>query len=158
GTQTPFSFQSLARDPIFWNSIFFGLALGMGVASKINAIVLAVALPGALAVRFIRKPSVNPQLDESNTPSTSLPSGHSLLLIAYLIAGALAKLITFRIFQPYAFIGLLPNSQWISNLKEQYAQASGTADLPWNLQWTRRTHLYSFTNLTVWGLGLPLGI
>jgi hypothetical protein len=32
------------------------------------------------------------------------------------------------------------------------------SDLPWNLQWARRTHLYSFKNLTVWGLGLPLGI
>src|SRR6185295_10900504 len=31
-------------------------------------------------------------------------------------------------------------------------------DLPWNLQWARRSHLYSFVNLTVWGLGLPLGI
>ncbi|MDP1997251.1 MAG: DUF2298 domain-containing protein, partial [Gallionella sp.] len=26
------------------------------------------------------------------------------------------------------------------------------------LQWARRSHLYSFENLTVWGLGLPLGI
>ncbi len=43
-------------------------------------------------------------------------------------------------------------------MKEIQAQATGLADLPWNLQWARRTHLFSFTNLTVWGLGLPLGI
>ncbi|HEX2698030.1 MAG TPA: DUF2298 domain-containing protein, partial [Anaerolineales bacterium] len=148
-----FSFRSLTRDPILWNSILFGLALGLGAASKINAIVLAIVLPGALALRFTRRPSTSNESDQS--PSST---GYWLPITVYLIAGGLGTLLAFRIFQPYAFIGLLPNSQWISNLKEQYAQASGTADLPWNLQWTRRTHLYSFANLTVWGLGLPLGI
>jgi YYY domain-containing protein len=152
--RTPFSFALLIRDPVFWNSIFFGLALGLGAASKINAAVLAVALPGALALRFGRKPS----LDHLSDPASNLLNENWLPITLYLIAGALATLLAFRIFQPYAFVGLLPNLQWIGNLKEQYAQATGTADLPWNLQWTRRTHLYSFTNLTVWGLGLPLGI
>ena len=36
--------------------------------------------------------------------------------------------------------------------------AKGDADVPWSLQWARRSHLFSFENLTVWGLGLPLGI
>lgn len=164
-TRPAFSFAPLIRDPVFLNSIFFGLALGMGAASKINAIVLAVALPGALAVRFFRQPFAHPQQNESNDQSASLSTArwsltteHWLLITACLLAGGLATLFTFRIFQPYAFVGLLPNMQWIANLKEQYAQATGTADLPWNLQWTRRTRLYSFTNLTVWGLGLPLGI
>src|SRR5574341_600676 len=151
-TRRAFSFATLIHDPVLWNSIFFGLALGLGAASKINAVVLAVVLPGALALRFMRKPSEDHPLESDR------PTEHWLLLTIYLLAGGLATLLTFRIFQPYAFIGLLPNMQWIANLKEQYAQATGTADLPWNLQWTRRTHLYSFTNLTVWGLGLPLGI
>ena len=30
--------------------------------------------------------------------------------------------------------------------------------MPFALQWAQRSHLFSFTNLTVWGLGLPLGI
>jgi hypothetical protein len=81
-----------------------------------------------------------------------------LLIAACLIAGGLAAFISFRIFQPYAFDGLLPNQQWIANIQEQRAQAKGDADLPWNLQWARRSHLYSFMNLTTWGLGLPLGI
>ncbi len=74
------------------------------------------------------------------------------------MAGGFATIISFRIFQPYAFDGLRLNPQWVANISEQRVQASGEADLPWNLQWARRTHLYSFTNLTVWGLGLPLGI
>ena len=67
-------------------------------------------------------------------------------------------LITFRIFQPYAFDEIIPNERWVENIAEQRGQARGDADLPWNLQWARRTHLYSFENLTIWGLGLPLGI
>jgi len=158
GTRAAFSFASLIRDSVFWNSIFFGLALGLGAASKINAIVLNVALPAALALRFGRHFSFGPQLSEPDPEHQSLKDERWLLMAVYLIAGGLAALLIFRIFQPYAFIGLLPNTQWIANLKEQYAQATGTADLPWNLQWARRTHLYSFTNLTVWGLGLPLGV
>lgn len=158
GTRAAFSFASMIRDSVFWNSIFFGLALGLGAASKINAIVLTVALPAALALRFGRQFSFGPQLSEPDPAHQSLQDERWLLMAVYLIAGGLAALLIFRIFQPYAFIGLLPNTQWIANLKEQYAQATGTADLPWNLQWARRTHLYSFTNLTVWGLGLPLGV
>ncbi|MEP7133523.1 MAG: DUF2298 domain-containing protein [Chloroflexota bacterium] len=81
-----------------------------------------------------------------------------LLILVCLLVGGLAAFISFRIFQPYAFDGLLPSKQWIANIQEQRVQAKGDADLPWNLQWARRTHLYSFVNLTVWGLGLPLGI
>jgi len=80
------------------------------------------------------------------------------LITAFLIAGGLATLISFRIFQPYAFDGLRLNPQWVANISEVRTQASGEADLPWNLQWARRSHLYSFENLTIWGLGLPLGI
>ena len=82
---------------------------------------------------------------------------HWSLIAVFLIAGGLATLLSFRIFQPYAFDGLWLNLQWLSNIAEQRAQAAGS-DLPWNLQWARRSHLYSFTNLTMWGLGLPLGI
>ena len=85
-------------------------------------------------------------------------TNYYFLITICLLLGALATLLAFRIFQPYAFNGLLPNPQWMDSMKEIRAQATGTADMPWNLQWVRRTHLYSFANLTVWGLGLPLGI
>ncbi|HKY55705.1 MAG TPA: DUF2298 domain-containing protein, partial [Anaerolineales bacterium] len=79
-------------------------------------------------------------------------------ILICLIAGGVAAFLSFRIFQPYAFDGLLPSEQWLQNIREQRAQATGEGDVPWNLQWVRRTHLYSFTNLTLYGLGLPLGI
>ncbi len=145
--------SNIIRNPLFLLSLGFGLALGMAMASKINAVTLAIALPGAFAVRYL--------IHDRRTPSTvyrPLSTGYWPLITAFLIAGGLATLISFRIFQPYAFDGLGLNPQWVANISEVRAQASGEADLPWNLQWARRSHLYSFTNLTIWGLGLPLGI
>ncbi|MFN3741786.1 MAG: ArnT family glycosyltransferase, partial [Anaerolineales bacterium] len=138
-------------------SFGFGLALGMAMASKINAVALAVVLPLALWVRTAR------QVD-SDLPAISR-LGRGLLdlledsgVFLYLAGGALTALLAFRIFQPYAFDGPGLNPLWVSNLKELAAQSSGDADVPFALQWARRTHLFSGENLTIWGLGLPLGL
>ncbi|MCJ7583886.1 MAG: glycosyltransferase family 39 protein, partial [Anaerolineales bacterium] len=151
--------------PLFWLSLGFGFALGMAVASKINAVMLAVVLPSAFALRYFR---TNRQLEEPISPAHRHPlliSGHLTLdkVVLYIIVGAVASILAFRLFQPYVFSGpgffsLKPNPAWIANIKEQRTQASGDADLPFALQWARRSHLFSFENLTVWGLGLPLGI
>jgi YYY domain-containing protein len=130
-------------SPLLLLSIGFGFALGMAMASKINATALALMLPGAFGVRYL--------VNKKEMDADSLN-----LIVLSLMAGGIATLISFRIFQPYAFIGLGLNPQWISNLREVRGQVLG--DVVWNLQWARRTHLYSFTNLTLWGLGLPLGI
>jgi len=149
-------------EPLFLLSIGFGIAFGMALASKVNIIPLAVLLPGAFALRYFitDHKRIAPSLPESEDTVNrrSLITDYWLLIATCLIAGGLAAFISFRIFQPYAFDGIGLNQQWIDNLTEQRAQATGEADLPWNLQWARRSHLYSFENLTTWGLGLPLGI
>jgi len=149
----------ILRHPLFLLSLGFGFALGMAMASKINAAALAILLPGAFIIRYSTVDKGWQAVDETaadNPPK--LVTDYWSLVVVFIIAGAVATVISFRIFQPYAFDGLGLNPQWISNIQEQRVQASGDADLPWNLQWARRSHLYSFTNLTVWGLGLPLGI
>ncbi|MCE7905525.1 MAG: hypothetical protein DYG87_06985 [Anaerolineae bacterium CFX3] len=170
GTPNPRRLSSfiLHPSPVLWQSLLFGLLLGMAVASKINTVAMAVVLPIALALRFSNQSSViSHQASETEQAIgniTELPSGikliteHWKLIFACLIIGGFFTILSFRVFQPYAFDTLLPNKQWIENLGEIRSQATGLADMPWNLQWIRRTHLYSFTNLTVWGLGLPLGI
>jgi YYY domain-containing protein len=135
------------KHPLTLLSLAFGFALGMAMASKINAAAMAIVLPFAFFVRWL-------VYDRNKT----LAADYWKLIIVSLIVGGLATIISFRIFQPYAFDGLLLNKDWIAGISEQRLQATGKADLPWNLQWARRTHLYSFENLTMWGLGLPLGI
>ena len=145
-------------DRFFWLSIAFGFAFGLAMASKVNIFPLALLLPGAFALRFAWNTNDKPPTADSSSSSVVRRSIDWAPILIYLIAGGLAAFIAFRIFQPYAFDGILPSEQWLANIAEQRVQARGDADLPWNLQWARRTHLYSFENLTVWGLGLPLGI
>ena len=144
------NWKAFARHPLFWFSLGFGLMLGLAAASKINAIVLALMLPGAMLVGLLgRKPRSTPE--------------QTLWAIGYLVVGGLAALLAFRIFQPYAFsgpgfFGLRPSELWLANLKELSAQASGNVDFPPALQWARRPLWFAWQNMIVWGLGLPLGI
>ena len=144
------SYRPLLTSPLFLLSIGFGLAFGMALASKVNIYPLALLLPGAFAVRHLEQ--------HKGTDLRSFKQEYWYWIVACLVAGGLAAIISFRIFQPYAFDGLGPSLQWISNIREQRIQAAGDSDVPWSLQWARRSHLYSFENLTKWGLGLPLGI
>jgi len=158
-SQSRTSFSRLFSNRLLWLSAGFGLALGMATASKLTAVPLAILLPGALAVRYfgIQDKEKNPNALPS---SGADPSFKDFLdkTILFMLVGALFAILAFRIFQPYAFSGLGLNPKWLANIKEQRADASPNSGLIWNLQWAKRTHLYSFTNLTVWGLGLPLGI
>ena len=151
----PFNLQLLITNPLFFLSLGFGFALGMAMASKINIAPLAIVLPAAFMLRYLVQTK---ETQHSFTDHWRLNTEYWTLVIICLIAGGLATIISFRIFQPYAFDGIGLNPQWLTNIREQRVQAKGDADLPWNLQWARRSHLFSFTNLTVWGLGLPLGI
>ena len=172
----PPTLYSLLSTPLFYSSLAFGFSFGMALASKVNIYPLAFLLPAAFLLRYFTTERQKQTADEKppsepkeQPPATrflqTLTTDHGSLATDYwsramvcLVAGGLAAFLAFRVFQPYAFDGLLPNQQWLDNIAEQRVQARGDADLPWNLQWARRTHLYSFTNLTVWGLGLPLGI
>ncbi len=136
-------------DPLFWYTVAFGVAFGMAVSSKLTAAPLALLLPGAFLLRSVR---------HAEDESVAADKFGLTKFWTYMVIGGFFAVLAFRIFQPYAFSGLLPSQAWIANIKEQRAQATPDSDLPWNLQWARRTHLYSFENLTTWGLGLPLGI
>ncbi len=130
--------------------ILFGVALGMAVASKINAAPLAVLLPVALAIRLSR-------LSQEEIKRQLIPAA------AFLAVAAVVSLLVFRIFQPYAFTGpgffdMRINPKWLSNLRELSGQSSGSVDAPFALQWTRRPIWFSLYNMVAWGLGWPLGV
>ncbi|MCD4673362.1 MAG: DUF2298 domain-containing protein [Anaerolineaceae bacterium] len=129
--------------------LLFGMALGMAVASKINAAPAAVLLPAAGIVWLYR-------LLEDRRDDVVW------LVLRNLVMGAVVSLITFRIFQPYAFngpgfFGFGLNPDWIETIKQLAAQTSGDVDFPPALQWARRPIWFSGQNMILWGLGLPLG-
>jgi YYY domain-containing protein len=156
-----------AKDPLFLLSLGFGLSLGMATASKLNAAPLAILLPGAFLLRYLIVDRAASSSSDSQSPivnrQSSIPNPPPSLdywarIALYLIAGAAISVLAFRIFMPYAFKGLGLSPTWLDTMKQLQAQSSGDADVPFALQWARRSHLFSFDNLTVWGLGLPLGI
>lgn len=131
-------------------SLWFGLAIGMAMACKVNTGPMALLLPAAMLLRYLGLP-VEQRRDQE------------LWGLRDLAMGGLVALLVFRIFQPYAFtgpgfFGLIPNEKWVQNLKELAAQTSGDVDYPPALQWARRPNTFSLQNMVLWGLGIPLGV
>ncbi|NIM92536.1 MAG: phospholipid carrier-dependent glycosyltransferase [Anaerolineales bacterium] len=131
--------------------VVFGLALGMSVASKVSAAPLAFVVAVCAGIRLWEA--------EEEDRLTELVKAAIGLTIA-----AVISLITFRVFQPYAFqgptfFGIAINENWLNNMKEIAHQQSGAADFPPALQWALRTPIFfALQNLVLWGVGLPLGI
>jgi len=136
--------------PVLRESALFGIAVGAAMACKLNTAPVALLLPVALGLRYIR-------VRNSKNDRDWMWSG------GYLLVGGLVAFLVFRVLQPYAFKGpsffdMLPDTAWMQSIRDQRSQASGDVDFPPALQWAKRNHLFSFQNLTLWGLGLPLGI
>jgi len=115
--------------------LMFGVALGMAVASKINAAPVAFTLPLAALIYWL---GLDDEKKDQQIPRIFL----------YLVLAALISLVTFRICQPYAFngpgffnVGL--NETWVSGLRSLQAQTSGDVDFPPALQWARRPIWFS---------------
>ncbi|HET6846395.1 MAG TPA: glycosyltransferase family 39 protein, partial [Anaerolineales bacterium] len=142
--------RDLAADPLALLSLGFGLALGLAISSKLNAGPLAIMLPAAFVARFL--------IHDRDRLRTEQASAYASRVLLYLVIGAVCTLATFRLAQPYAFRGLGLNPAWLANLRDLQAQSGGGMDVPFALQWARRTPFFSFKNLTLWGLGLPLGM
>ncbi|MDD5367664.1 MAG: DUF2298 domain-containing protein, partial [Anaerolineaceae bacterium] len=128
----------------------FGIALGLAMASKINAATLAAVLPLALAIRLSREP-------RGEWRNLVVPA------FACLMLAGVVSFTVFRIFQPYAFAGpgildVRLNPKWLANLRELSAQSSGDVDAPFALQWTNRPIWFAWLNQVAWGLGWPLGL
>lgn len=131
-------------------SLWFGLAIGLAMACKVNTGPMALLLPAAMLLRYLGLPAGQRRDQE-------------LWGLRDLVLGGLVALLVFRIFQPYAFtgpgfFGLIPNEKWVQNLRELAAQTSGDVDYPPALQWARRSDTFSLQNMVLWGLGIPLGI
>jgi YYY domain-containing protein len=141
---------------------FFGLAVGLAMASKLNTAPVALLLPAALGVRWLRTLLPNPRANSTSAPQPD-PSALLLRLAGLAVIGGVVALLAFRLAQPYAFKGpgffnVSLDPGWVESLRQLSAQSAGDVDFPPALQWARRTHLFSLENMVLWGLGLPLGI
>ncbi|WP_448335045.1 DUF2298 domain-containing protein [Bellilinea sp.] len=146
----PHNFWVKIDARVLWNCMAFGAAAGLAAASKIHVGVVALVLPIVLFWKYFQ--------------AKRLDKDFTLWLVLFgLLAGGLSAFLVFRVFQPYAFQGpqfwnILPNPLWVENLKSLLAQTGGDVDFPPALQWARRPVTFSFQNMVLWGMGLPMGV
>ena len=144
--------RSAGWRSILAQSLLLGAAVGMAMACKINTVVVAAALPTALILYFMRQPRETRETRDLFTP----------LLAAAVLSGAVAFLV-FRLAQPYAFAGpgffnISIDPGWKSSIDNLRAQSAGDVDFPPGLQWADRSKLFSFQNLSLFGIGVPFAI
>jgi len=134
----------------------FGLALGAAVASRVNVAPLAIVAALATVVRIL--PVLERDFPRYERRGLLTREGGGLVL------AALVSVVVFRLAQPYAFSGpsifdILPNMDWWAQMQEVSRQVSGQADFPPNHQWASRIpYLFSWQNMVLWGMGVPLGL
>ncbi|HEX9796606.1 MAG TPA: DUF2298 domain-containing protein, partial [Anaerolineales bacterium] len=134
-----------------WDYVLFGLLFGLAMASKISALPLAGMAALAAGIRWYRSPA--------EERGGLLREG-----VVGLGLAALVSLVTFRLFQPYAFsgpglFGLRPNPRWLATMAEIRLQTSGQVDFPPALQWADRIPIwFSWKNMVLWGMGPLLGL
>lgn len=120
-------------------ALLAGAALGLALATKAAAatLLLPLALAHLLAARQGEDPPLPPALRG-------------------LIISGLAAFAAFFVAMPY---GILDFPSFLGGVLEQGAMARGLLDYPYTRQYLGNTpYLYPMTQLTLWGLGLPLGL
>ncbi|HYO89623.1 MAG TPA: glycosyltransferase family 39 protein, partial [Candidatus Limnocylindrales bacterium] len=136
--------------------LFFGLAFGAAMASRINLLPLVGLL--LLAVILRAYPAF-----QRNVPAGVRNRLFWHAALGLIIAGV-ASLIVFRLTNPYAFmgpgiLGLSLNPRWLQDLATAQTLVSGAADAPPNYQWLGRTaYVFPWWNMVMYGMGLPLGL
>lgn len=128
-----------------------GLLFGLGLASKLNVIILIVPIIIGAGLNLYQR-----------TRAENLQSALEHVLVRLLTVFFIAAL-TFRIIQPIAFSGpgfwdWSLNPRWADNIREQQKILDGDSDLPWLQQWTNRSITFPLYNIVFWGMGIPLGL
>jgi hypothetical protein len=130
-----------------------GLATGLAAACKINA---------ALASFLVVLAAISHVVHHTSPLRVTHHASRSLFL--RLCLAGLLSLVAFRIAQPYAFegpgfFGVWLSPGWLNRLYQIRIVQSGVLDMPSEQQWAHRAPiLFSWSNMVIWGMGLPLGL
>lgn len=129
----------------------FGFVVGLAGSCKVNTLPVFSVIFLAGIARLIM-----------SWRESEFRSHLKLITLGWVLA-VLCAFIAFRICQPYAFtgpgfFGIALNQRWLDVIKEVTNQVAGQSDWPPNTHWTDRPITYAWSNMVVWGLGLPLGL
>jgi YYY domain-containing protein len=172
--------------------VYAGAAFGLALAGRINIAPFAVVLMAAAGLRAWARTNDEGRMTKDESSFVVGPSsfvvGHFARAFIGLGGAALAALIVFRLFQPYAAMGphfvapALPKLDasrgivnmlfdvalsWAGGVNPKFADnmtyiselVAGRQDYPPGHQWTNRpAYIFPLQNMVLWGLGLPLGL
>ena len=139
----------VARSGRLSDSVLAGIFLGLGLATKISVAPILAAYFVAHFIAAFGLSDSDKRRNLSFTDHLSDVAGNALL-------GTLAIVATFLIAQPYA---LLDWSRFSADIIEQSEMVRRIRDYPYTRQYIDTIpYLYHIQQLSVWGLGLPLGI
>lgn len=132
--------------------IIFGIGLGAAVSGRINTVPLAALI--VIAASLYCAPGLDGRL--------AWPVRQRLWQRAILgvILAAIFSAITFRLCNPYAFVGpgilgVTPNPRFFADLVSAQQGISGYQDSPPNWQWIARpAYLYPLKDMFLWGMGV----
>lgn len=136
----------------FFYYALFGVAFGASLAGRINLLPLVGVVVLAAGVWAL------PVLD-GRVAWTLRRALLSRAMLGLVIAGV-ATLVTFRLANPYAFMGaelwgILPNPRWLGDMASAREGVSGRMDSPPNFQWVgRAAYLYPLKDMFLWGMGV----
>lgn len=139
----------VARSGRLSDSLLAGLFLGLGLATKIS---VAPILAAYVVAHFITAFGLADSDDSRNVPFTDRISN----AIGNALLGGLVIIAAFFVAQPYAFLDW---ERFSADITEQSEMVRRIRDYPYTRQYIDTTpYLYHVQQLSVWGLGLPLGI
>ena len=129
------------------DSVLLGLILGLALAPKVN--VLPLLAPLALAYGFRVLDEAEGKWDEITPEMLQRVAGHAIL------AGVVA-IVVFFVTTPYAFIDI---GAFVSDVLLQTRMARNAGLFPFTVQYVDTPpFLYQLRQISVWGLGVPLGV
>src|SRR4030042_3371068 len=122
-----------------------GLSLGLALAPKVSAFPLLIPLAVGCALYCF----------EGDSVSAFSRGRLRKALVCFLIMLAVAAFV-FVLTEPYAIID---RERFLADTTEQSEMVRGIRDYPYTRQYIDTTpYLYHIQQLTVWGMGVPLGI
>ncbi|MGD0807423.1 MAG: DUF2298 domain-containing protein, partial [Anaerolineales bacterium] len=140
-----------------WYALF-GTFYGMALASKLNLVLLGPMIVVALWMSH-RERWNNGEL--SPLKRFGPAAGQMALAVAM-------TLLVFRVAQPMTFrattgdtgfFTISLNPDWVRSIKISLEESNGVCCGPPTEQWTNRPAIiFPFTNIVLWGMGLPLGL
>ncbi|HEU5014279.1 MAG TPA: DUF2298 domain-containing protein, partial [Roseiflexaceae bacterium] len=97
-------------------------------------------------VAFFTFRVLQPDAFVGSAPGTPLPTGVQPTTIN-------------RFFQGKGFFDIRPEPRFVANIQQVSGFVSGEIDFPPGIQWAARTPFwFSWKNMVLWGMGLPLGL